>query len=214
MRRELVGMAVKLSNSQLRHHNTLLRKNLKTLIRCSTDNEHAQERIDRIDRSLFEAVTIKGLFDTLLTEGARVFEMDYITVALEPSIRDFYPDEYHKKSGSHFLHADRIIFAPSDVMEVGFPGRPEPVMKGGLTCGTSLYFPNGLADKIRSEALTPLDNRSRLIGVVAFGSHNPERFSEGYSGRYLHRLARTITLKVELIRATLTHDKKAVDTTS
>ena len=201
MHSQIVKRAVKLTNSQLRRHNALLRKNLKTLISCSTDNEKSFIRIDQMDTSLFAAPTIRSLFDTLLTEGARVFEMNNVTVTLETSLRDYYPNEYHDNEKSHFINSDRVSFLPVDDMENYFGDEMEPLLAGNVRRGTTLFFPNGFSERVRSEALVPLHNGQRLIGVVAFGSSDRARFAEGYSGRYLTRLARTITLKVELLRS-------------
>ena len=92
-----------------------------------------------MDTSLFAAPTIRSLFDTLLTEGARVFEMNNVTVTLETSLRDYYPNEYHDNEKSHFINSDRVSFLPVDDMENYFGDEMEPLLAGNVRRGTTLF---------------------------------------------------------------------------
>ena len=201
MKRDLASRAVKVTNAQLRHYNSLLRKNLRLVISCSSDNERAQQRIDRVEEMIFEAPTLASMFDTLVTQGRRALEIDHITVSLEHDLREHYPPDYPAGAKSVFLRSDRIIFSDADTMAACFKDRTEPVIRGNLAKGTEEFFPNGLSRQIKSEALAPMGDGHRLIGVVAFGSRRSTRFLEGYGSRFLKRFSRTLTLKVELFRA-------------
>lgn len=201
MRKELAEKSIKVTNAQLRHYNSLLRKNLRLVISCSSDNEKAQQRVDSMEDLVFEAPTLMAMFDTLVAHGERVFEIDVITICLENALRDHYPREYHAESNSHFLRSEKVIFRTPGEMAAGFKNPKEPILRGGVRRGNKEFFPNGMSAKIKSEALVPLHNGDNIVGVVAFGSSRSTRFLEGFGVRFLKRLARTLTLKLEVFRA-------------
>ncbi len=91
MKSELAKKAMKLTNNQLRQYNTLLRKNLRLVISCSEENEKAQERIDEMEEILCGQPNMRAMFDSLITDGARLFGMDYITVTLDPDLEEPLP---------------------------------------------------------------------------------------------------------------------------
>lgn len=201
MHKDMTARAVKVANSQLRHHNSLLRKNLRMVISCSADNEKSQDNIDGMEELIFASTSIKTMFDTLLTEGRRIFNMDVITVCLDPSFREHYPEEYKSNGNSVFLESDNITFTKLGKFVPLFGGLGEPVIRGGLKSGAGEFFPNGLSRKIRSEALMPLRCGNRLAGMVGFGSSNGTRFHEGQGPRFLKRLSRSLSMKMELFEA-------------
>jgi len=200
MRKDLLTKSVKVTNAQLRHYNSLLRKNLRLVISCSADNEKAQQRIDTMEELVFNAPTLKSMFDTLITQGMRIFEIDVVAVSLERPFREHYPEAYQGDEKSVFLSSDRMLFMDPDEMAAHFSDPLEPVIRGDLLGGTKPFFPNGSGTRIRSEALAPLYNGRKIIGVAAFGSEKPKRFLEGYGTRFLKRMARTLTLKAEMFR--------------
>ncbi|MGK7345060.1 MAG: DUF484 family protein [Candidatus Nitrospinota bacterium M3_3B_026] len=201
MRKDLASRSMKVTNKQLRHYNSLLRKNLRLVVSCSSENEKTQRRMDRMEDLVFHAPSLKEMFDTLIIQGQRIFEIDVITVTLEKPFQGSYPDGYHDDGRKFYLGSDRVRFSEPEAMAAYFKNPAEPVIRGGLRRGTGAFFPGALAARVRSEALAPLNNGDRVIGVAAFGSSRAERFMEGYGARFLKRLARTLTLKTEVFRA-------------
>jgi len=201
MRKELASKAVRMTNIELRQHNSLLRKNLQRVVSCSTDNEEVQERMDEVEKLIFAAPTFKEMFDTILIQGRRIFKIEMITVCLEPEMLVFYPADYKKADKSVYLESDHVIFMDPEDMSSRLTDKNEPELRGDLRSGTELFFPGGKSMRVRSEAITPLVFDNRLFGVIAFGSHAPSRFMEGYGSRFLKRMTRLIVLKVELFIA-------------
>lgn len=201
MRRDLASRAIQVTNRQLRHYNSLLRKNLRLVVSCSSENEKAQRRMDRMEDLVFHSQSLKQMFDTLIIQGQRIFEIEVITVTLEDPFRENYPEGYHGGGGRFYLGSDRVFFSEAEAMAAFFKNPAEPVIRGNLRRGAAAFFPGALAARVRSEALAPLNNGDGVIGVVAFGSSRAERFMEGYGARFLKRLARTLTLKAEVFRA-------------
>ena len=144
MKKEMISKAMKLTNQQLRQHNSLLRKNLKRIVSCSADNERAQERMDEMESVIYEAPTLKAMFDGLVTQGRRIFEINIITVAIEESLRACYPAGYHESGRSVFLESDNIIFLPREGIAEVFHGRFEPSLRGHLVCGDERRNPRGM----------------------------------------------------------------------
>ncbi|MDH4183913.1 MAG: DUF484 family protein [Nitrospinota bacterium] len=202
MNKSTLERAVALTNTQLRRSNQALRKNLKRIVELSTENERTQERMDIFEEVVYETASLKEMFDSMITQGRRIFDIPYITVALEEGYGRFYPDEYKKNGRRVFLESKNMIFAPTAGLSANFPQEPRLALRGNLKEGTEFFFPAGISQKIRSEALAPLFSaRGELLGVLCFGSPAPDRFLEGYGGRFLERLSRLVSLKMELFTA-------------
>ncbi|MDH5637186.1 MAG: DUF484 family protein [Nitrospinota bacterium] len=201
MNRNMIEKARELTNTQLRKSNQALRKNLKRVIECSSDNEKAQERMDDYEALVFEAESLKEMFDSMITQGRRIFEVQFITVALEQAHISMYPEGYKKKGKSIFLESKNVFFAPAITIALHFPEIPQVVLRGRLKEGNEFFFP-GAAAVIHSEALIPLRTPDgALTGALCFGSKAPQRFMEGYGTRFLDRLGRLVSLKMEVFRA-------------
>ncbi|VAX23647.1 hypothetical protein MNBD_NITROSPINAE02-962 [hydrothermal vent metagenome] len=201
MKKELAKRALKTSTSQLRQHNTLLRKNLRRVVGYSTENEKVQRRIDEMDDIIVESESLKVMFDALIIQGRRVFDIDTISVLLAHELKEHYPENYRDGGKSFFLESDNTSFVEPGELSSYFQDRNEPVLRGGVKKGDALFFTGGMNGRIRSEALAPLSYGKRIVGAVGFGSHNPTRFMDGYGVRFLKRLCRLLSLKMEVFVA-------------
>ena len=200
MNRSTIEKARALTNAQLRKSNQALRKNLKRVIECSSDNEKAQERMDDYETLVFEAGSLKEMFDSMITQGRRIFEVQFITVILENELAGMYPEDYKKQGKSIFLESNNVFFAPAITIALHFPEIPQVVLRGRLKEGNEFFFPGNSAS-IHSEALIPLRTPDgALSGALCFGSKTPQRFMEGYGTRFLDRLGRLVSLKMEVFR--------------
>lgn len=199
MKKEMISKSIKLTNLQLRQHNTLLRKNLKRIVSCSTDNERAQERMDEIEKLIFDAPSLKVMFDAIITQGRRIFEINFITVALENELKEFYPENYHRGENSVFLESENILFDDVNGVDSGVDN-DKPALRGNLSKGSDKFFRNEISRRVRSEAIVPVSANGRIIAIISFGSQDSTRFMEGYGFRFLMRLARLVALKIEMFR--------------
>ncbi len=201
MKKDQITKAVKLTNTQLRQHNSLLRKNMRRIVSCTTDNEKTQERMDEIESIVYSAPTLKAMFDTLLAQGRRIFEIEAISVLLLDEFKEFYPEDYHTEYGSIFLESDNVQFIDLETLEDCFIGGNEPILRGNLVRGSQMFFQGDKNKIIRSEALAPLRFGDKRLGALGFGSRQSTRFLEGYGSRFLKRLTRLISLKIVLFSA-------------
>jgi len=199
MKQELSARALKMTNSRLRENVASLKNKLKFLISCSEENEIKSQRIDEIEEALSSSGSIKVLFDSLVIQGVRVFEMDVIAVTLDESLERLWPDEYKSGGGSVYLNSDNILFADMDSLKAVFANPDAPVLRGSLKKGSAGFFPASSAGKVRSEALVPVIIGGRIYCALAFGSCNPARFTDGDGVRFLKRLCRTLALRMEFL---------------
>lgn len=199
MKQELSARALKMTNSRLRENVASLKNKLKFLISCSEENEIKSRRVDEIEEALSGSGSIKVLFDSLVIQGVRVFEIDVIAVTLDESLERLWPDGYKSGGGSFYLNSANIQFDGMDRLKAAFLNQDTPVLRGSLKKGSPEFFPAAVVSKVRSEALAPVTIGGRLYCVVAFGSCNPARFTDGDGVRFLKRLCRTLALKMEFL---------------
>lgn len=200
MNRNAIERAVALTNTQLRKSNQALRKNLKRVIECSSENEKIQEKMDVFEACVFEAESLKELSDSLITQGRRIFEVKFVTVSLDERYAHLYPEDYKKQGKNVFLESQNVVFAPSEEIASHFASSPKVELRGKLKRGNEFLFPADSARKIRSEALIPLcGSDSGILGALCFGSPVAARFMEGYGTRFLDRLGRLVSLKMEVL---------------
>jgi uncharacterized protein YigA (DUF484 family) len=199
MKQELSARALQMTNARLRRDLASLKNKLKFLISCSEENEVKSQRIDEIEEALSCAGSVKELFDSLVIQGVRVFEMDVITVTVDERLTRLWPDQYKGGGGSYYLNSDNVLFGDMSAIKALFQNPDAPVLRGSLRKGSPEFFPAPVAGKVRSEALTPITIGGRLYCVVAFGSANPSRFTEGDGVRFLRRLCRTLALRMEFL---------------
>lgn len=199
MKQELSARALQMTNARLRESVASLKNKLKFLITCSEENEIKSQRIEEMEDVLATSGSMKELFDSLVVQGARVFEMDVITVTLDESLARLWPDEYKSGAGSFYLNSDNILFASMDSLKSTFSNLEAPILRGSLKKGAAEFFPSQIAGKVHSEALLPIAIGERLYCVVAFGSRNTGRFTDGDGVRFLRRLSRTLVLRMEFL---------------
>jgi uncharacterized protein YigA (DUF484 family) len=199
MKQELSARSLQMTNARLRRDLASLKGKLKFLISCSEENEVKSQRIDEIEDALSGAGSIRDLFDSLVIQGVRVFEMDVITVTVDESLARLWPDQRKGGGGSYHLNSDNVLFGDMGAVKPVFLNPDAPVLRGSLKRGSPEFFPASIAGKVRSEALTPITIGGRLYCVAAFGSSNPSRFTEGDGVRFLRRLCRTLALRMEFL---------------
>jgi len=201
MKEEIIAKAVKMTNLQLRQHNSLLRKNLRRIVSCSSENEKAQERMDEMENIVFGAGALRAMFDEIIAQGRKIFEIQSISIVLEKRLEALYPESYKDNGSSVFINSDCMRFERSERLGEYFSNCIDPILRGNLIRGSEEYFPDNAGWGIKSVALVPLGFENRITGGIAFGSHNPARFLEGYGSRFLRRLSRIVSLKVEAFYA-------------
>lgn len=161
----------------LREQNTEYRTQLDQLMHVARENDVVAKRLHSLTLMLIETRSFDELLNKLLDEMRELLSADAVELKL------FSADE---------LDAHANEFGPAmfrDFLAQGYP-----------TCGQlparqlDYLFGSQAADTV-SVALIPIQS-STLVGVLAIGSYDAERFSENKSVDFLQRLG-------EVIRAAL-----------
>jgi len=175
------GDAVSLIERQvrtLREQNTHYRSQLEELIGVARENDALAKRLHRLTLALIETRSFDEVLNTLQDELRNLFQADAVEMKL------FSAEELK-------AHASE----PGPAMFKDFVERQRPSC-GALTGEQLDYLFGSQAGETGSVALIPLQ-ATPLVGVLAIGSRDPQRFHAGKSVDFLQRLA-------DVVSATLT----------
>jgi len=154
------------------------------LLSTARANAHNQARIHAAALALIEAASLGQLIETLTGDLIEILDVDVIAMVVESNGVDV----------PHVASSGIRIVVPGAITDL--LGRRNAILRGGISGDPAIYGPG--AGLIESEALLRLDiSRRTPVGLVAFGSRNPESFQEGqgtehiaFLGGVLERLLR------------------------
>ncbi|HTJ63582.1 MAG TPA: DUF484 family protein [Alphaproteobacteria bacterium] len=154
------------------------------LIHTARANAHSQGRIQAAVLALLEARSLGQMLEVLTGDLMDVLDVDVIAMVVESNGNDL----------PHVAASGIRIVEPGAVD--GWLAGREVVLRGNAEGDPGIYGPG--AGLIKSEALLKLTISSRTpVGLVAFGSRDPELFQEGqgteligFLGAALERLLR------------------------
>lgn len=198
MRKEFTKKSSQMVNSELRSYNSMLKKNLKFLADCSNENEKSQERIEQMEEEIFLSDDLGEMLFKITTVGANIFGLDLITVAFLPEFERLYSGRYSSAQAVRINNGQNVLFMDEPLLAAQLADPHNPQLRGNLRHGNRDLFPGERAKRIRSEALAPVDDGKRLLGIVAFGSYEPTRFLDSHGTRFIKRLGRIISLKMDV----------------
>ena len=154
------------------------------LLNTARANAHNQSRIHAAALALIEARSLGQLIETLTGDLIEILNVDVIAMVVESNGVDL----------PHVAASGIRIVVPGAITDL--LGPRNAILRGGIIGDPAIYGPgSGL---IESEALLRLDiSRRTPVGLVAFGSRDPEAFQEGqgtehiaFLGGVLERLLR------------------------
>jgi len=183
------GEAVSLIERQvflLREQNEQSRKRLRELIDIARHNEELATRMHRLALSLMDAAEPKDIFGTLYDSLRRNFSADRVAVRLfaAPAFIDSFPGEE---------------FAGRDCNELGLfksiIDRKKP-LTGRLKRQQQVFLFGDEGDDIASAVMVPLQGPD-WGGILAIGSTDPGRFTEGMGVELLRNLGEVLSLIVK-----------------
>jgi len=167
------GDAISLIERQvhtLREQNRGYRAQLESLIQIARDNDALAKRLHRLTLALIETRSFDEVLNTLQDELRNLFGADAVEMKL------FSGEEL----AAHASEAGPAMFR--DFIQGERPSC------GPLPAEQMVYLFGPQAGETGSVALIPL-HAAPLVGVLAIGSHDPDRFSSGKSVDFLYRLA-------------------------
>lgn len=180
------GQAVSLVERQLgllRGQCDQLRTRLDHLISVARENELLHGRLHRLTLALLDAPDFDAVLRTLRTELQAHFQADAVALRQVDPQQLQRPEDPAQASGALLLR------------ELVAKGQPRCGPLGGAELA---YFFGTEAGDSRSVALIPLVG-ARLVGALAIGSRDPERFHAGKATDFLVRLGEVVAKTVQAV---------------
>jgi uncharacterized protein YigA (DUF484 family) len=136
------------------------------LIQTARANAHNQTRIHQAVLALIEAQGLGQVIEVLTGDLAVMLDVDVITMLVEASDADI----------------PRVASSGIRIVEPGAitarMGRRDVILEGGIAGDPAIFGP--AAGLVKSEGLLKLSiSRHAPVGLLAFGSREPEMFQEG-----------------------------------
>ena len=169
----------------LRSENTELKGHMQELVELARDNEQLNQRLHHLTLGLLDAVD----FDEVLTVLEDQLHDEFRADAVE--MRLFSATELRSESESG-KPTDPELAAFLDFFDSGQP------VCGPLTRAQLDFLFGGEADDLGSAALMPLQGDD-IMGVLAVGSSDPERFRPDMGTEFLLRLAEVVSRKLQAV---------------
>ena len=177
------GDAVSLIERQvrvLREQNQHYRSQLEELVHVARDNDSLSKRLHQMTLALIETRSFDEVLNTLQDELRRQFQADAVEMKL------FSREELD-------AHASE----PGPAMFRDFLDKHRPSC-GELPQEQLQYLFGSQAAETGSVALIPLQS-SPLVGVLAIGSRDPERFHANKSVDFLQRLSDVVSATLSAV---------------
>lgn len=166
----------------LREQNEQARKRLHELIEIARLNEELARRMHHLALTLIDADEPGEIFKTLYDNLRRNFRADKVVVRLfaKPAVVDIYDgDEFAgKDTGAESLF--------SSLIDKRLP------VSGSLVGRQQVFLFGNDADEIASAVVVPLRG-NHWGGVLAIGSHNPNRFQESMGVELLANMGEVLS---------------------
>ncbi len=177
------GSAVSLVERQiriLREQADKYRSQLEELVHVARENESLNRRLHRLTLALIDARAFEEVVDVLQDELREQFQADAVELKL------FSAEDLN----AHATEAGPALFR--DFMTKGRPSC------GPLDGKKLEYLFDSQSGDTGSAALIPLRTRS-LVGVLAIGSRDPERFNAGKGVDFLVRLSEVVSHTLQAV---------------
>jgi len=184
------GEAISLIERQvllLREDNERLSAQLRELLEVARDNEQLTERLHHLTLSLIDAATFEEVVDVLEDVLHDHFRADAVELRLFSALELEQQLANESQSGKP---AEAAKFR--EFLERGSP------LCGHLGAEQLAFLFSTLADAIGSAALIPVRGEG-IVGVLAIGSRDPERFHAGMGTHFLSRLGDIVSRTLQVV---------------
>ncbi len=191
---------------QLRRENRCLRRQLDDLLNQVRVNEKKLRRLQQQEMELLGLDSLAEVVVTLTEDYPRAFGLNSVTLVLvdgEGQIRKLFGQ---MRESEQQLLRGVVLLPDSELLEALFGKFPAPRL-GGYDAAVHQPLLGDLRRRPGSIALLPLVRRGRLIGCLAMGAGDEERFAADKDTYFLERLATTVAVSVE---SAINHERLAV----
>lgn len=153
-------------------------------------NDEKHKRFQEVELSLLGTSTLDELCRELDVNYRNNFKLDAISLTVfdeSDELAEMYKD----------CEQPIMQFASRHVIDSLSLERNRSVALGSYFDSKHGYLFKGQASHLKSIALLPLDRRGNLIGILAIGSCDPERYSRKMHTDFLRRLAAIVSVCLE-----------------
>ncbi|MBD8881657.1 MULTISPECIES: DUF484 family protein [Rhodanobacter] len=164
---------------QLRDKNAELERRLVELTSIAADNEKLMERVHALTVALLRANTLEVTTRTVIAKLNEDFHTEQVRLLLFGRHADLPRSDWLRQVGGGAAELPEL----AELLQ-----RRDPV-SGRLSPEKLTQLFGDDAASIRSAALIPLGN----AGMLAIGSHDPDRFQPGMGTLFLKMIAATVT---------------------
>jgi uncharacterized protein YigA (DUF484 family) len=176
------GQAVSLLERQvslLRERNMDMRNRLGSLVDNATGNDQLFEQTKQLVLALIEAQGLDAIVNTFNRSILSDFDIDYSSLTL------FSDPERHRSLAARVVPIDEA-----------FEKIPSLLKSDNTTCGVLRpheleFLFSGQSTHVKSAAVVPL-NFGNLLGVVAIGSNDPNKFRSNMGTLFLDYIAQVL----------------------
>ncbi len=174
------------SPSDLAFINRQLRQRLSTLTREASHNEEVLKRFHDRELTLLATESLPQLLSCLADGMKSSFDLPTIQLVLHDPDHELRHLLLHSgiepDSLSDIRFVDEISsFSPRHARYKA------PWLGAYMEQDHAILFPN--AATLKSIAILPMIRRSKLVGFIGLGSHDPNRFTRHHASDFLNRLA-------------------------
>jgi two-component system, cell cycle response regulator len=173
-----------------------LRGRLRRLAEEAAENEKKLKRAQERQLELLAAETLPDLFRVVTRSLVVSYALDAVTLVLE--------DPQHEirhlmlGTGDHPDDFPGVLFVDAlGALAPQFASLHRPWLGKFVRPDHGLLFAGPLQKDLQSLALVPLRRHGRCVGVLCFGSRDPERFTHRHGSDFLQHLGSIVAVCVE-----------------
>jgi uncharacterized protein YigA (DUF484 family) len=184
------GAAISLIERQvalLREDNERLSSQLHELLEVARDNEQLNGRLHHLTLNLIDAATFEEVVDVLEDELHDQFRADAVELRLFSTL-----ELEQQLANEHQRGRPAEAAKFREFLERGNP------LCGHLGAEQLVFLFGTLAENIGSAALIPVRGDG-IVGVLAIGSRDPERFHAGKGTHFLARLGEIVSRTLQVV---------------
>lgn len=181
--------------ADLQRENQELRQQMAQLMSRAAHNDQVLKRFQQLELRLIEIVSFRELVETILRDYRTTFELDSVTLGL---IDPDYELRRLLKDAEFDVEAfPGLLFFESDEAVSGvFRPDAKPQLGAYDADRHAFVFPEALGVPA-SVTVLPLMRWGHLIGCLALGSANADRFQPGMATNFIERLAAVVAICLE-----------------
>ena len=161
-------------------------------------NEEIAEKFFEVEVSILSIMSFKGLFENLLTEIKKKFEVPYVWLTLieENPITHLLPD-----LNTSELLKNRLSILDQGTFSALMGNRKDPLLVNDDLTPFYKLFPDHEKYLIRSLAVTPITHQDEVIGSFNCGDFSQERYHPGMDVSLLERLGVKLSICISNVTA-------------